>query len=267
MAPAFSTHKGKGLTVLDPEDKFNFACHAKLGCYTRCCRDITIFLTPYDILRMKKALGLSSSAFLSQYTLTMMGDAGLPLVVLRMRDDEVRSCPFVTDTGCCIYADRPWSCRIYPLQPESNRKTEKAGKTYYSILQIPFCQGLASDRSWILKDWIKDQGIELYGQMERLFSPITSDERLKQNKITNSKIQEMYYMACYDIDRFRRFVLESSFLKRFEVKPEQVSAIRQDDEALYRFAIRWLEYGLLSRQSLKVKAEVMTAKKQELGIE
>ena len=86
-------------------------------------------------------------------------------------------------------------------------------------------------------------------------------------QISNSKIQEMYYMACYDLDRFRRFVLESSFLKRFELIPEQVNAIRQDDEALYRFAIQWLEYGLLSGQSLKVKTEVMTAKKQELGIE
>ena len=266
MTPTWTKSMEKGLTVLCPEDKFNFTCHAQLLCYTRCCRDVTIFLTPYDILRMKRALGLTSSAFLSQYTLTMMGDAGLPVVVLRMQDDEARSCPFVTDTGCCIYADRPWSCRIYPLQPEVNKITEKSGKAYYSIFQVPFCQGLASGRMWILKDWIKQQGIEPYRRMERLFEPITSDERLKHNKISNSKIQEMYYMACYDLDRFRRFVLESSFLKRFEVSPEQANAIVQDDEALYRFAIQWLKYGLLSGKSLKIKPEVMVAKKQELGI-
>jgi len=56
--------KRQGLTVLKPEDNFRFACHDGLECFTRCCRDTTIFLTPYDILRLKNALGISSETFL-----------------------------------------------------------------------------------------------------------------------------------------------------------------------------------------------------------
>jgi hypothetical protein len=74
-------------------------------------------------------------------------------------------------------------------------------------------------------------------------------------------------MACYDLDRFRRFVLESSFLERFEINPDEVELIKTDDVTLYRFALKWLEYGLLAQQVLKVKPDVMAAKKQELGIE
>jgi Fe-S-cluster containining protein len=267
MSPAEIAKEKKGLTVLGPNDVFHFTCSPELPCFTRCCRDITIFLTPYDILRMRRALGLSSSDFLARHTVTMIGDTGLPVVVLKMSDDDDRRCPFVTDAGCRIYADRPWPCRIYPLQPESSKITEKAGKAYYSVLDIPFCQGLKSDHPWKLSDWIESQGIEAYVQMETLLKRITNHEKLTSDKITNRKIQDMYYMACYDLDRFRRFVLESSFLQRFEVSPEEVEAISNDDEALYRFALRWLEYGLLAQQVLKVKPDVMAAKKQELGIQ
>ncbi len=259
--------KKSGLTVLSPEDVFRFNCHQGLDCFTRCCRDITIFLTPYDTLRMKNALHISSGDFLTEYTVTMIGDTGLPVVVLKMREDDEKSCPFLTSSGCTLYPDRPWACRIYPLQPESTKLTEKAGKTYYSVMDVPFCRGLLSDSVLSLSDWIEEQGIPVYLEMEALFKKITANERLTKEKITNKKIQEMYYMACYDLDRFRRFVLESTFLERFDIEPEAVEQIKTDDVALYLFAIQWLEYGLLAQHVLKVKPNVMAAKKQELGIE
>ena len=256
----------KRLTVLKPEDTFRFDCNETVGCFTRCCRDITIFLTPYDILRMKNALGIPSGDFLSRYTATLIGDAGLPVVVLKMTDDAEKTCPFVTDAGCSIYGDRPWACRVYPLQPESTKITEKAGKAYYSVMDVPFCRGLEADRTLSLSTYIEEQGIPVYLEMEALFKAITNDETLTREKITNHKLQDMFYMACYDLDRFRRFVLESSFLDRFEVAPETVASIRTDDVALYRFAIQWLEYGLLAQHVLKVKPDVLADKKTALGI-
>lgn len=255
------------LTVLGPHDVFRFECHQGLDCYTRCCRDITIFLTPYDILRMKNALGLPSGDFLSAYTVSMIGDTGLPVVVLKMRKDDEKHCPFLAGSGCTIYPDRPWACRIYPLQPESTTLTEKAGKLYYSVMDVPFCRGLLSDRTVSLSVWIEEQAIPVYHEMEALFKKITTNERLTKEKITNKKIQEMVYMACYDLDRFRRFVLESTFLERFDIGPETVEQIQTDDVALYRFGIQWLEYGLLAQHVLKIKPEAMAAKKQALGIE
>ena len=166
-----------------------------------------------------------------------------------------------------IYADRPWACRIYPLQPESTPLTEKAGKTYYSVMNVPFCRGLEADRTLSLTDYIEEQGIPVYMEMETLFKKITTNERLTKEKITNKMIQDMYFMACYDLDRFRRFVLESTFLNRFDVKQQQADKIKSDDAALYRFAIQWLEYGLLAQNVMTVKPEAMEAKKAELGIE
>jgi Fe-S-cluster containining protein len=255
----------KGLTVLAPEDHFNFACHAGLGCFTRCCRNTNIFLSPYDIIRMKNALKMTSEEFLKRYTLTVQGDLGLPLVMLKMTDTQEKNCPFVTPQGCTIYENRPWSCRIYPLQPESTKATEKAQREYYSIMDIPFCLGLHQDQTSTVADWKESQGITIYREMEKFFKKIMMSPLLADKKITNKKIQEMFYMACYDLDRFKRFVFESQFLKLFEVDPETVEKIKQDEVELYKFAMKWLEYGLLGQHVLKVKADVIEAKKQERG--
>lgn len=256
-----------GLSVLSPEDVLRFSCHPGFDCYTRCCRNVTIFLTPYDIIRMKNALQLSSGDFLSRHTVTVIGDVGLPVVVLKMRPDDKKSCPFVDTDGCRIYADRPWACRIYPLQPESTAITEKAGKVYYSVMDVSFCRGLEVERALTLAEWIEDQGISVYLEMEAPFKKLITNERLVQTTITNKKVQEMVYMACYDLDRFRRFVLESTFLDRFEIEPQTVEMVKTDDPALYRLALKWLEYGLLAQHALKIKPEVLTAGKQQLGIE
>ncbi len=257
----------KRLTVLRPEDDFSFQCNENAGCFTRCCRDVTIFLTPYDILRMKNALNMSSGDFLAAYTATLIGDTGLPVVALKMQDDDEKSCPFVRSSGCTIYPDRPWACRIYPLQPESTPLTEKAGKAYYSVMDVPFCLGLEAKETLSLAAYIEEQGLPVYMEMETQFKKITTSERLTKEKITNKKIQEMYFLACYDLDGFRRFVLESTFLDRFDVEPQTVEVIKSDDVALYRFAIRWLEYGLLAQHVMTVKPEALAAKKAELGVE
>ncbi len=36
------------------DETFRFACHSQLPCFTRCCADLKLVLTPYDILRLKK---------------------------------------------------------------------------------------------------------------------------------------------------------------------------------------------------------------------
>jgi Fe-S-cluster containining protein len=215
---------------------------------------------------MKNALGISSESLLDRYTVSLTSDSGFPVVFLKMCNDELKSCPFVTPRGCEIYADRPWACRIYPLKPESTKLTEKADKTYYSVMDVSFCLGLNEDTLSTVSVWQQEQGIPIYLEMEKIFKKITMNEFLLDKKILNQKIREMIYMACYDLDRFKRFVLESTFLKRFETDQKEVEKIRRDDTALYKFAMKWIEYGLIGQQIFKVKPTVMTEKRRELAM-
>ena len=45
---------------------FRFACHPGVSCFTQCCRKLDLFLYPYDIIRLKKRLGISSEEFLDK---------------------------------------------------------------------------------------------------------------------------------------------------------------------------------------------------------
>ena len=47
--------------TLRPEDTFHFSCHSGIECFTKCCQDVNILLTPYDIVMMKNRLLLSRS--------------------------------------------------------------------------------------------------------------------------------------------------------------------------------------------------------------
>ena len=76
------------------EGRFRFDCHRRMPCFTRCCANLNLVLTPYDILLLKNRLGLSSSDFLDRYTEDQIDEAtGLPLVRLKMGKDESRRCP------------------------------------------------------------------------------------------------------------------------------------------------------------------------------
>jgi hypothetical protein len=35
------------------QETFRFACHKDLPCFTKCCNDLKLVLTPYDILRLQ----------------------------------------------------------------------------------------------------------------------------------------------------------------------------------------------------------------------
>jgi len=52
---------------LSLDTKFKFRCHKGIGCFTKCCSNIDIMLTPYDIVRLKRRLGISSGEFLANH--------------------------------------------------------------------------------------------------------------------------------------------------------------------------------------------------------
>ncbi len=238
--------------------KFKFDCRQDLSCFTRCCREINIYLTPYDVLRMKNNLQISSEEFLQKYTVVVLAaNTGLPVVLLKM-DRQTGRCPFVTEKGCQIYADRPWSCRMYPLNQEEDG-------SYSLVTDHTHCFGLAENREWKVGEWLDDQGITAYNEVEMLFGKIGAHLKSSGQKIQNRNIQEMYFMACYNLDKFKRFLLESSFLKVFDVDRETVEKIKTSDLELLKFGFQWVLFGVADNKTFKIRDEVLEAKRKQLS--
>jgi Fe-S-cluster containining protein len=251
---------------LTKDDTFSFACHPGVPCFNNCCGDVNIFLTPYDIIRLKQKLGIRSDEFLSKYTISPF-DKNLkyPVVMLKMNEDKAKSCPFVREDGCIVYSDRPWACRMYPLGLASPKDgTAELDDDFYFLLEDTICKGFNEPRKWTVRQWIEDQGIVEYDEMGREFKDLTLHDFFQEgNNLTPKKV-DMFFMACYNLDRFRDFLFGSTFFERFDIDDEKKKKIGSDDIELLRFGYRWLRFALFGEQTIEVKQEVFDAKKREI---
>jgi Fe-S-cluster containining protein len=231
---------------------FKFKCHPGVSCFTQCCRGINIILTPYDIIQMKNRLGLSSREFLAIYTKPqILEKTDLPMVTLKLLDDERESCPFVKDgTGCIVYEDRPTSCRYYPLGTATLQHKEGADEEgFFFFVNEPHCKGFEEDREWTVAEWRQDQGVDLRDEINSQWTDLVVRKRSFPASIKlTEKAKQMFFLVSYDIDKFREFVFESSFLKRFDVDDATVEKIKNDEIELLKFGLDWLQ-GILFKQT------------------
>lgn len=233
--------------------KFCFACHQSLPCFTRCCAELELVLTPYDIIRLKNRLHLSSGVFLYRHTAVSADRlSGLPVVRLKMQDDDARRCPFLSPKGCVVYADRPGACRLYPLGRAASKLSKtQLGERYFTVKE-PHCLGWKEEKEWTIQAWLADQGLDEYNTMNDSFMDIVTGRPPKTLRRLSNPQLKMYYMACYDLDAFRGFVFESSFLDRFDLAEARLDRIRTDDIELMTFACRWLKFSLFGEMTLQI---------------
>jgi Fe-S-cluster containining protein len=235
---------------MGPEEMFKFKCAPSVPCFTNCCQDVTIVLTPYDVLRMKNGLGISSEEFIDKYTIIINKEKGLiPMVVIKM-DDETKKCPFVSEEGCAIYNDRPWPCRMFPLDMNDDG-------TFGIISKESLCKGFDEDHQMVIAEWLLEQGVPVYDEMNALFTEVTAPLRAEELDIDNPQIFQMTFMALYNLDKFKEFVFKSSFLDRFEVDDVTQEKIKRRDIELLKFSFDWIKFGIFGQKLFQVKPEAM----------
>jgi Fe-S-cluster containining protein len=176
-----------------------------VSCFNECCRDLNQALTPYDLLRLRSCLGIDSREFFRRYADIHAGPAsGLPVASLRFDDRDDRRCPFVTGTGCRVYADRPSSCRLYPLARALYRsRATGALDAQYAIVREPHCRGFDQGPFQNLNQWIAGQGLEIYFRMnDPLIELIALKNRLRPGPLP-ARLQQQVQLAFYDIDSLK----------------------------------------------------------------
>jgi len=254
---------------MDENSEFEFNCSKGMKCFTACCGDVNIFLTPYCIIRMKNRLGISSQEFLEKYTINPFTKTQkLPSVLLKMTP-ETKRCQFVTDEGCSIYEDRPWACRMYPLGMASpgDDPATTGQEEFYFLMAEDVCMGVKEGgRKFKVSEWIENQGIAPYNEMGDLFKRLCLHKLMSEIDLTPQKM-EMFYTAVYNIDQFRRFIRESRFRLTYEFSDRDIEEITSDDVKLFKFAVRWLLFGLFNEPTIKIRDEVVAAKRKAMGMD
>jgi hypothetical protein len=70
------------------------------------------------------------------------------------------------------------------------------------------------------------------------------------------KTRQMFFMVSYNIDKFREFVFESSFLNRYQVEEDALERIKDDEIELLKFGLKWLKWLLFKEGDFKLRADV-----------
>lgn len=226
-----------------PEEQFRFACSPGVACFNACCRNLSQALYPYDILRLKRRLRLSSGEFLERYTTQNIGaGSGLPIVTLKP-DDAIRlTCPFVSEKGCRVYSDRPASCRTYPLARAISRSRRTGRITErFMLLKEPHCLGFNEPQKQTVRQWIQDQEIETYNSInDRLMEIIRLKNQLLPRPL-GLKSRRLVYLALYDLDNFRKQFLNNKLLDKVNVHPQKFNSAKADDTALLEIGMEWIK--------------------------
>ncbi len=240
----------------DEDHVIKFRCHKDIECFNACCRNIDIMLTPYDIIRLKQRLGLTSSEFLKKYTYPF--DFGKnSLVGVKMEPVEgCTACQFMTDEGCSVYEDRPTSCRYYPVGLLSTRRAdENVDRASYALVQEDHCKGHFEEREITIGDYRKEQGVEEYDDHGRAWRQLVLKMKSAGPSIGSlSKTSlQFFFMASYDIDRFREFIKSEGFGATFQIDDELRQKLYEDDLELMRFGDRMIRQIMFGEETLAKK--------------
>lgn len=231
---------------LGKNEFFSFRCHADLECFTRCCRNLNLFLYPYDVLRLKNRLNISAEQFLDTHVDIVLRESNFfPDVLLRMANDKERTCPFLNESGCTVYPDRPDTCRTFPLEQGILFQGPTGSATDVYFFKPPdFCLGQHEQQEWTPETWAEDQGAVAYHEMTAKWAEVKGLFQVNPWGAEGpyGPKAKMAFMATYNVDKFHDFVFQSTFLKRYKVKSEVLKKIKTDEVALMKFGFAWVRF-------------------------
>lgn len=188
---------------LDRNQPFTFRCGSGLACFTDCCRQLELALTPYDVLRLSETLKLSGGEFLEHYTvIEKSSEDAFPLVYLGMIDDGRASCPFVSATGCTVYQNRPGACRTYPLGRGARLGPDSLCDDFYVLVTEPHCRGFAEETTQTVSTWLADQELAPYNEFNDLTMQILQHPMIRAGFRPDAGQQERYLEVLYQLTGF-----------------------------------------------------------------
>lgn len=128
VAQDLSEHMGNKIEVIKEEDTFDFKCQR---CGQCCIGRNDIVLSPYDIYKAAKYLGITTAEFVKEYANLHLGHTSkCPVFTLAI--DNRGWCPFLKFDvkngglfGCTINDAKPDACRNHPIGIASSFKMEE----------------------------------------------------------------------------------------------------------------------------------------------
>jgi uncharacterized protein len=135
---------------LQRDSAFSYQCNA----CSRCCHNKAIRVGSYEILRLARRLGMTTTEFIERHT-----EAGG--TILRIQDENNGACIFLDQQGCSVHTDRPLACRLYPLARWIGADGQES---FGHLTPHPKTEGIYGT-SATLADYLDKQGVAPFFEM------------------------------------------------------------------------------------------------------
>lgn len=255
--------------ILNEDHPLRFSCHKGISCFNQCCKQADVMLAPYDVIRLKNHLNMTSEDFLKEYTVPWEMEAK-GVVGVKLKTNEDKHCLFMTENGCSVYADRPSACRYYPYGLMGIKHAEaKTDEQAYFRIKEDHCKGfdeIAEDTPQMtIKEYRKAQGVEIYDDMNIDWIRIMLKKKSTGPSIgkpSESSLQ-MLFMATYDMDRFKRFLQSPNFRKIYDISDEEFERITTNDVERLKFGYRLMLQVLFGEKSIDLIEENVKKRTEE----
>jgi Fe-S-cluster containining protein len=251
--------------LLDGGKTIQFRCHRGIACWNACCSNIDISLTPYDIMRLKRRLGLTSTEFLERYTVPYeMEKDGIAGVKLRPVEGGT-ACRFMQSEGCGVYGDRPTACRYYPVALLAlRRQDESTDRESYALIKEAHCLGHLEAQRQTIDAYRAEQGLPEYDELARGWRQLILKKKSSGPTVgkPSKRSLQLFFMVCYDVDRFREFVASDGFRALYDIPGDEMAALLEDDVKLMLFGFRFLRQVLFGEATIAVHPEAAARQKE-----
>lgn len=229
---------------------FSFGCHPDVTCFTECCRELDLVLTPYDVLHLCKELEMTAAAFIERYVVLEQDENNIfPVLYLGMVDDGRASCPFISKSGCRVYNGRPGACRAYPIGRGVTLDSNGKKQELYVLVREDHCRGFAEDQTHTVAEWFENQGLVEYNKINDEILTLLQHEQVSKGMRLTREQKDNFLLALYKLDEFRELVSSPGFQDEFMLTEEEKRLIFSDDLKLLRFGIRWLKETLFTEKN------------------
>jgi len=238
---------------LELEDQLKFRCHRGVSCWNECCSRADVTLAPYDIIRLKNSLEMDSTDFLKAHTVPFELDAHA-VPGLKLRTDDDGACLFMKEEGCSVYENRPTACRYYPSGLLSMKSiTKSSDEQHFLLIKEDHCKGHEEEHTQTIGEYREEQGVVEYDELNHEWYQIILKKKSTGPTIgkPSEMSLQMFFMASYDADRFRRFVMSESFIKMYDLTDEEYAELENDDIALMKFGFRLMKQVFFGEKTIK----------------
>ena len=112
------------------------------------------------------------------------------------------------------------------------------------LLTEPHCRGFDLGNTQTVREWIRAQDAAVYNDInDKLMEIISLKNRLRPGRLDDQS-NDLFYTALYDLDNFRREIMDQGLLQTFKPGDVSLNAALKDDVALLTLGVQWVNHVL-----------------------